>query len=87
MPSHVFGNGRFARRESQLLQLPVNPRRTPERVRGRHLTYQRADIVWHCRAADAMSALPCPEQAKASPVPREDGFRLDNVNGRAPAAP
>lgn len=87
MPSHVFTNGRFTHRDSQLLKLPVNPRRAPEMVRGRHLTNQRADIVWHCRAAGAMSALPRPEQAKASPMPREDGFRLNDVNGGAPAAP
>ena len=37
--------------------------------------------------ARAMSAFPGPEHAKASAVPRKDGFRLDDVNGRAPAAP
>ena len=34
-----------------------------------------------------MSAFPGPEQAKASPMPRKNGFGLDDVNGRAPAAP
>jgi hypothetical protein len=33
------------------------------------------------------STLPGPEQAKAAAVPCEDGLRLDNVDGRAPAAP
>ena len=68
-------------------KFPANPGCAPQRVRCGHLTNQRADIVRHCWAAGAMSALPRPEQAKALSVPREDGFRLDDVDGRAPAAP
>ena len=81
MPSHVFGNGGFTHRDSQRLKLPVESAARPEWVRGRQLTNQRADIVRHRRAAGAMSALPRPEQAKSLPVPREDGFRLDDMNG------
>src|SRR6188768_1823414 len=33
-----------------------------------------------------MSAFPGPEQAKASSMPRKNGFGLDDVNGRSPAA-
>ena len=51
------------------------------------LADQRAHVGRHGRAPGAVSALPGPEQAKAAPVPRDDGLRLDDVNGRAPAAP
>ena len=94
---HVSDGGRGCRRrylatvdshrDSQLLKLPVNPRRAPERVRGRHLTNQRADIVWHCRAAGAMSALPRPEEAKTTTMPTQHGRWLHDVERRAPAVP
>ena len=87
MPPHVFGDGRLTHQDPQLLQLPVNPRRAPEGIRGRELANQAANLVWHGRTASSVSTLPGPEQTKAAPVPRDDGFRLDDVHGRAPAAP
>jgi len=65
----------------------VNPRRTPQRIRGGHVANQRANVLRHGRAAGPVAALPRPEQAKAAPVPRDDGLRLDDVHRRAPAAP
>jgi len=44
----------------------VNPRCAPQRVHRGHLSNQGADIGWHARPPCAMSALPCPEQAKAA---------------------
>ena len=44
----------------------MNPRCAPQRVHRGHLSNQRADIGWHARPPCAMSALPCPEQAKAA---------------------
>ena len=44
MPSHVFGNGGFTHRDSQLLKLSVNPRGAPKWVCSRHLTNQHADV-------------------------------------------
>ena len=87
MSPHVLGDGRLTHRDAQLLKLPVNPRRTPERIRGGQLANQGANVGWHARAAGALSALPRPEQTKPAAVPRDDGLRLDDVNGRAPAAP
>ena len=41
---HVLRNGRLTHRDPQLLQFPMNPRRTPERIRGSHSMNQRADL-------------------------------------------
>ena len=37
MPSHKLRDGRLTHADPQLLQFPVDPRRTPERIRGRQL--------------------------------------------------
>ena len=39
------------------------------------------------RTADAMSALPYPEQTKTTTMPREHGRRLHDMERRAPATP
>jgi hypothetical protein len=65
----------------------VNPRRTPEGIRGGHLANQGAHIVWHQRTSGAVSAFLRPGPPKAAALPRDNGIRLDDVNDRAPAAP
>ena len=65
----------------------MNPRGTPQRIRGGHVANQRAHVRWHRWAPGAVSAFPRPEPPKAAPVPRDHSLRLDNVNGRPPAAP
>jgi hypothetical protein len=87
MPPHVLGDGRLTHRDSQLLQLPMNPRRAPEWIRRGDLTNQRADIVGHGRASGAVSAFPGPEQQEAAAMPCEHRRRLNDVERRAPAAP
>ena len=44
MPSQVFGDGGLTDRDPQLQKLAVHARRTPQRIRRRHLANQRADI-------------------------------------------
>jgi hypothetical protein len=61
------------------------PWRTPERIRGRHLANQGTHLVWDAWAAEAVAALPRPEETDPAPVPRDDGVRSDDLNGRAPA--
>jgi hypothetical protein len=46
-----------------------------------------ANVWWHRRTSDAMSALPGPEQAKPGVMPPDDRLRLDDMNGGAQAAP
>jgi hypothetical protein len=77
----------LAHGDPQLQKLPVNPRRTPERIGRRQLTEQSANILRYPRTSDAMSAFPRPEQTKAAAMPRDDRLRFDDVNGRPPVAP
>ena len=65
----------------------MNPRCAPQRVHRGHLSNQGADIGWHARPPCAMSALPCPEQAKAALVPGEHGRWPYDMERRAPAVP
>ena len=45
MPSHVPGDGRLTHPDAQLLELAVDPRCTPERIRRRQLTNQGAHFA------------------------------------------
>ena len=65
----------------------MHSRGAPQGIRGGHLANQCANVVWHRRTSDAMSALPGPEQAKPAAMPRDDRVRLDDVNRRVPAGP
>ena len=81
MPSHVFSDGRLTDRDAQLLELPMDPRRTPQRIRGGQLADQIANVWWDTGASRALAALPGPEQPKAAAVPRDDRLRRDDVDG------
>ena len=83
---HVLRDGRLTHRDSQLLQLAVDPRRTPERIRGETSTDQRADVGPR-RPTGAVPALPRPEQAEPASVPGDDGGRLDEDERRPPPRP
>src|SRR5688572_16667441 len=87
MPSHKLDDGRLTHTDSQLLQLAVNPRRTPKRIRGRQFADQGANVCRHAWSPGATAAFPRPEQAKAASVPGDDGLGLDDVKRRPPRAP
>src|SRR5258708_23984878 len=60
--------------DAELEQLAVNPRRSPEWVLTTHGPNQRAHLFRHGRPPRLTAAdLPSPEQAKAFPVPADDG--------------
>ena len=84
---HVLRDGGLTHGDPELLQLAVDARRTPERVRVRHRADQRADVGRYGRPARAVSALPGPEQAEPTPVPRDDGVRLHEDERRPPLGP
>ena len=65
----------------------MDPRCAPQRVHCGHLANQCADVGWHARPPRAMSTLPGPEQTKATPMPRQHGGWLHDVERRAPAVP
>jgi hypothetical protein len=83
----TFRDGRLTHGDPQLLQLAVNPRRTPEGVRGGQLTDQRANALKDARSSGSLAALPRPAQTKSTPVPRDDGVWFHDVQDRAPVAP
>ena len=87
MPPYELRDGRLTHGDSQLLQFAVDPRRTPERIRGRQLADQGANVCWHARSSSASAASPGPKEAKAASMPGDDGLRPDDVNRRPPAAP
>ena len=84
---HVLRDGRLTHRDSQFLPFPMNPRRTPEWIRGGHATNQRADLGTRGWATGTIPTLPRPEQAKPASVPGEYGVRFDEDERRPPTAP
>ena len=84
---HVFRDGRLTDVDTQFQQLTVNPRRTPQRVGLRHGPNQVADVDWDGRSSRASSTFPRSPQAKALPMPRDDGFGLDDNERRSPGTP
>ena len=84
---HVFRDGCLRDREAKLEQLPVNARRTPERIGRRHHVDQRANLLRDGRPTHAMAALPRPEEAESAPMPRNDRFRLDDYERGPPLVP
>lgn len=87
MSPHVLGDGGLTHRDSQLQQLPVDSRRTPEGIGGGELTDQRADLQRDPWTPGALSALPGPKQTKAATMPANDRLRPDEVKSRAPVGP
>jgi hypothetical protein len=76
------------RRRSQVSVVRRECGARPQRgLSVRHRANQRADLRWHGRPSHAVSALPCPLLPEASPVPRDDGLRLDDDERRSPAGP
>jgi hypothetical protein len=65
----------------------VNPRCTPERMRGRHHANQGAYLVRDGRPARPMAALPRPDETEPAPMPGDDGFGFDDDERRPPVTP
>ena len=84
----VLGDRRLGDLEAQLLELPVNPRRTPQGVGRGHPSDERSDLRGDGRAAGPVpAALPGPEELEAGPLPPDHGGGLDDGDGIRPAAP
>src|SRR5687768_512118 len=71
--NHVGGDGCLRHGESQFQGLPMNPRRTPERVRGRHRANQGAYVLRDGRPTCPMATLPRPEETEPASMPGDDG--------------
>ena len=85
---HVFRDGGLGYGKAKLQKLPMNPRRTPQRVLPRHLSDQIADLPRHGRSARFFPPrLPCPEKPEPPAVPTDDGLGPDDYQGVTPARP
>ena len=88
MPHDVFRDGGFGNLNAQLEQLAVNAWRTPARVVAAHHPDQIPNLLRHAGPTWLAAAdFPRPEQAKALTMPGDNGFRLDDHQGRFPVAP
>ena len=87
-PNHVFRYGRLGDLDTQFEQFTMDPWNTPKRICAAHGSDQIANLSrdrWPARLA--VADLPAPEEAKALPVPPDDGFRLDDHQGGSPVHP
>jgi hypothetical protein len=83
--SHYVLRDGALRHDPDLPQLTMDARCTPARVRSRHRaasTRRPVRSVGLYGVGSSRSRID-----EAAPMPRDDGLRLDEVNGRAPAAP
>jgi hypothetical protein len=65
----------------------VDARRSPVRICQAHLSNQIEHFARHGGSAQPMMALPSPVEPKSLSVPTDHGFRLNDHQGRSPAAP
>src|SRR5215469_2527301 len=85
---HVFAYTGFADVDTELEQLTVNAGCTPTRILPTYLADQTSNLARNDGASrSATPHLPSPEPAKAAAMPGNDGFRFDDGQRRAPAAP
>ena len=89
MTAHqVLAHAGLADINAQLEQLAVNPRSAPEWVFTTHGANQLAHLFRHGRPPRlTVSDLPGPEQAKAFPVPADDGRGFDDKDAGLPIVP
>ena len=84
---HVFANRAGRVLDSQLdFQLLGDLVLAPFRVIGADATNQ-GDVVSWDRRTSGFAGTPTPISLKATPMPRDHGFRFDHNQGRAPRRP
>jgi len=84
---HVLGRSGLRNLEAELEQLTVDSRSSPERVCGGHLADQRPKFwidPWPSRPTKRLAS---PVAAESSPVPANDGCRLNEEESPFPAIP
>lgn len=88
MADHILTHARLPDIDAQLQQFAVDVRNSPKRVLGAHFSDQLTDFHRHRRTTrQTVLNFPCPEQSEALAVPDNDGFRLDDEQGRTPIVP
>ena len=82
----ILGDGGFANFVTELEQFTVDPRCAPEWILPRHSTNQVPDLRGYHRPASSPT-LPPPVESPPSPVPGDDGLRLDDGQRTPPVRP
>ena len=83
---HVLGDRRLGDVVAEQFQFCVDPRRSPVRVLGRHLSDER-DHVGRDRRTASPARAPSPEDSEPGPVPGDDGLGFHDSEDVAPAGP
>src|SRR4051812_22870071 len=84
----ILTHAGFAHIDAQLEQFTMDPRRTPERILTAHRPNQSTDLLGHDGTPRlALSNFPSPKEAKALPMPAEDGRGLDEKETGPPMVP
>src|SRR5438132_7118893 len=84
---HVLRNRRLRDRQTQLQQLAVDPRRTPERIRAAHLPNQIPQVPPNRRPTPSASTLPGPVAPEAPAVPPHHGLGPYHLQRTPPILP
>ena len=88
MADHILTHARLTDIDASFQQFAVDARSSPKRVLAAHFSDQLTDFHRHRRTArQTVLNFPCPEQSEALAVPGNDGFRLDDEQGRTPIVP
>src|SRR3984893_14858922 len=80
-PDHVFGDAGLADLDSELKQLAMDPRRSPQRIGNAHLADQPSYFDRNRRSAGTRSRLPAPVRSEPGAVPFNHGLRLHDRQG------
>src|SRR6266851_2454080 len=84
----VLAHAGFTDIDAEFEQFTMDAGRAPKRILSAHLPNQLADFFRHRWAPGlAMTNFPGPEEPEALAVPANDGFGLDDDQGRSPIAP
>ncbi len=87
-PDHVLGYGVLGDFVTEQQQFGQDSGRAPGWILAGHPANQVTDLMFDGRASGFSGPrLPSPEQLEAFPVPLDDGFGLDDGQGRSPVRP
>ena len=74
--------------DAKFEQFTLDAGRTPKRIVAAHFADQFSHVFGNRRPAKlAATNFPGPDQPEALTMPANDGFRLDDGQGRSPSAP
>src|SRR6266404_8128688 len=78
---HVFRDARLSDLETELEQLAMDARRSPQRIFRAHPPDQRAQIRANLRSASKRAGFPTPVPTEAGPMPTHEGLGPDDRDG------